>query len=74
MQYRESLFQLQTEDEKHSNFLDNRVVEGVEMTHYFQKNIVGKSEPVVEVIILAIYPLCLLFTASLHCVLLVSIN
>ena len=46
--YRDALLQLQTEDEKHSSFLDNRIVEGVELSHYFQKNISDTVEPVVE--------------------------
>ena len=46
---REALFQLQSEDEKYSSFLDNRVVEGVEMSFFFLQRVCGAAEAVVQV-------------------------
>ena len=42
-----ALLLLQCEDEKYSNFLDNRIVEGVELSYYFQLKIAGRAEALV---------------------------
>jgi hypothetical protein len=45
---KEALKLLQTEDEKHPNFLDNRIVEGIELAYVFQMKILNTTKPVEE--------------------------
>tara|TARA_A100001015_G_scaffold124639_1_gene138120 strand:+ start:10 stop:4383 length:4374 start_codon:yes stop_codon:yes gene_type:complete len=45
---KESLLLLQIEDEKFSNFLDSRIVEGIELCSAYQTRIFDEIEPVVE--------------------------
>ena len=45
---REALRLVQLEDEKHPTFLDNRLLEGVELTYAFQMRVLGETRPVDE--------------------------
>ena len=53
---RESLRLVQIEDEKHPTFLDNRLLEGVEMTYAFQIKTIGESHPVEDCVLLGMGP------------------
>ena len=41
----ESLRLIQVEDERHSTFLDNRILEGIELTYKFQIKVLGSVHP-----------------------------
>jgi Sister chromatid cohesion C-terminus len=53
---KDALRLVQIEDERHPTFLDNRLLEGVEMAYLFQIKTIGESHPVEDCVLLGMGP------------------
>ena len=53
---KDALKLVQIEDERHPTFLDNRLLEGVEMAYLFQIKTIGTSHPVEDCVLLGMGP------------------